>query len=429
MNLTPITPIMILFCLLLGSLLPATAQDAADWGSITLDSRLRYESGEQTGKEDADNTSLRARLGYTTPSYSGLKAMVEGEFTFVADEDSFNAAGISGDPAKVVIADPESTQLDQAWLGYTGSGDTTGFKAKLGRQVIALDGQRWVGHVGWRQNRQTFDAATLGYTFGEVDLTYGYIDNVVRIFGSEAPDAVAGNAGEFDAENHILNAKYKAGDAGTFTAYGYFLDMEAPGKIAGSDTIGLSYDGSVPVGEGKAGVYLEYATQSDAGDNVQDYTADYLHGVLKGSLKGLSLEFGYELLGSDDAGLDADGNATFASVKSPLATLHKFNGFADVFLVTPDKGLEDVYAMAGYKFDLGPDLGPLVTKVWYHDFSSDEGGDDLGSEVDAVVVKPLPIKGLPGTLNFLFKYADYEAPSGGNDLTRMSAELNFSHSF
>jgi len=404
---------------------PLSAQEAEDWGSISLNSRLRYETAEQTGKEDADNTSLRTRLGYITPGFSGFKAMVEGEFTFVADEDSFNAAGVSGDPDKAVIADPESTQLDQAWLGYS----TEGFSAKVGRQVIALDGQRWVGHVGWRQNRQTFDAATLGYKMGDVNLTYGYIDNVVRIFGSEAPDAPAGNASEFDAENHILNASYNAGDMGKFTAYGYFLDMDAPGKIAGSDTIGISYDGSVPVGEGSAGVYLEYASQSDAAGNVQDYTADYLHGVLKGGIKGLSLELGYELLGSDDAGLDADGNQTFASVKSPLATLHKFNGFADVFLATPDKGLEDVYAMAGYKFDLGPDLGPLVTKLWYHDFSSDEGSDDLGSEIDAVVVKPLPLKGLPGSLSFLFKYADYDAPTGGNDLTRTSAELNYAISF
>ena len=120
---------------------------------------------------------------------------------------------------------------------------------------------------------------------------------------------------------------------------------------------------------------------------------------------------------------------TFASVKAPLATLHKFNGFADVFLVTPDKGLEDRYAMAGYTFELGEAVGPLVTKVWYHDFVTDEGGDDLGSEVDVVAVKPLPIDGLPGTLAFLFKYADYDAPDGGIDVTRLSAELNYGLTF
>jgi hypothetical protein len=33
---------------------------------------------------------------------------------------------------------------------------------KIGRQVITMDNHRFVGHVGWRQDRQTFDALTLG---------------------------------------------------------------------------------------------------------------------------------------------------------------------------------------------------------------------------------------------------------------------------
>lgn len=412
--------------LLFGS--PAIAQD--DWGSISLNTRARYETAEQTGRDDADNTSLRARLGYTTPAKNGFKAMVEGEFTFVADEDSYNAAGVSGDSSKAVIADPESQQLDQLWAAYSGEANGTKFNAKVGRQVIALDGQRWIGHVGWRQNRQTYDAVTLGTTLaGGLDLKAGYIDNVVRIFGSDAPDS-GGNASEFDSESIFLNAKYKAGDAGTFTAYGYFLDLDnAPGRIKGNDTIGLSYDGSFPLGEGKAGVHLEYANQTDGGDSPLDYSATYMHGALKGGFKGLSLELGYELLGSDETGVDDEGNPTYASVVAPLATLHKFNGFADVFLLTPTKGLEDAYVMAGYKFDLGKEFGPLIAKAWYHDFSTDEGGDDLGSEVDVVLAKPLPIKGLPGTLGALFKYADYDAPEGGNDLTRTIFELNYSQTF
>ena len=59
-------------------------------------------------------------------------------------------------------------------------------------------------------------------------------------------------------------------------------------------------------------------------------------------------------------------------MKSPLATLHKFNGFADVFLVTPDRGLEDLYVKLGYTLDLGETLGPLKAAVWYHEFSTDD---------------------------------------------------------
>jgi len=398
-----------------------------DIGKFAVDVRTRFETAEMTGKEDAENLSIRIRPSYTTPMFSGFQAMIEGEFTGVSDKDVYNAAGVHGDSDKAVIADPENAQLEQAWGSYSYGG----ISAKAGRQVIALDGQRWIGHVGWRQNRQTYDAITLkGSPMDGVNLTYGWIGNVIRIFGDSAPDE-GGNAGEFESNSHILNASYNAGELGTFTGYGYFLDLEdTPGKIAGSDTVGVSYKGTYKLNEDTPlGVYLEYASQSDAGDNVKSYTADYMHGALSGGYKGFSIEAGYELLGSDSAGVDDEGNPAFASVKAPLATLHKFNGFADVFLVTPDKGLEDTYISLGYKFDLGKKVGPLVTKFWYHDFSSDEGGDDLGDEIDLVIAKPIPLAGFSGALSVLFKHADYSAPSDGNDVTRNSIELNCSYSF
>lgn len=405
----------------------ASYSTALEWGTLSLNSRVRFETAELTGKEDADNLSLRIRPGITTKEYSGFMAMVEGDFNLVSDKDSYNAAGVHGDSDKAVIADPENAQLDQAWVSYA----YEGYNAKAGRQVIALDNQRWIGHVGWRQSRQTYDAVTLqGAPIEGVSMQYSYIANVVRIFGDSAPSDGA-NASEFGSSSHLLNASWAGGNAGKFTAYGYILDLDdSPGKIAGSDTFGISYAGEWDATEGlPLGVYLEAANQSDAGDNVQDYSALYFHGKLSGSFKGASIEAGYELLGSDDAGLDDEGNETFASVKAPLATLHAFNGFADVFLVTPDKGLQDAYVSAGYKFDLGEDFGPLISKIWYHDFSSDEGSDDLGSEIDVVLAKPIPIKSLPGTLGFIFKYADYDAPTEGNDLTRLTAELNYAVSF
>ena len=38
-------------------------------------------------------------------------------------------------------------------------------------------------------------------------------------------------------------------------------------------------------------------------------------------------------------------------MQTPLATLHKFDGWADLFLTTPNKGLQDLYAGAAYRFD------------------------------------------------------------------------------
>ena len=76
----------------------------------------------------------------------------------------------------------------------------------------------------------------------------------------------------------------------------------------------------------------EYATQSTE-------TADTNYFALEGGavVSGVTLALGNETLGSDD------GNAAF---ETPLATKHKFNGWADKFLGTPDSGLSDTYVKA-----------------------------------------------------------------------------------
>ena len=394
-------------------------------GTFSLDTRLRFETAEIDGKEDGDNTSLRLRPGYTTPEWNGFQLMAEGEFTFIADKDSYNAAGVHGDTNKASIADAENVQLDQLWLSY--KRDET--SAKVGRQLATLDNHRWLGHVGWRQSRQTYDAVTVQNTSIEnLTLFYGYIDNVVRIFGDDAPSS-GGNAEEFGSDSHLINAAYKINANNTVTGYGYFLDLDdSPGKIAGSDTIGASYKGVCTANEDMPiTLYLEYANQTDAGSNPQDYSADYYHAAVSTKIKGFSVGAGYELLGSDSAGVSADGTESFASVKSPLATLHKWNGFADVFLVTPDKGLEDIYASIGYTYDMS--CGPISATVWYHDFSNDEGGADLGDEIDAVIAKGINAESIPGKLSALVKYASYNAPSGGADVERLTLELNYGLKF
>ncbi len=168
--------------------------------------------------------------------------------------------------------------------------------------------------------------------------------------------------------------------------------------------------------------------QNDAGDNPVDYQADYVHLVGKGTVKGVTLSAGYELLGADQAGVDADGAPVFGSFKTPLATLHPFNGFADRFLVTPDKGLEDVYVSLGYAVPV-PGAGPINTTVIYHDFSTDEGSDDLGDEIDAVLAKGFAFENVPGTFKAIAKLAAYSKGDTGADTDRFSVELNYSATF
>jgi hypothetical protein len=63
------------------------------------------------------------------------------------------------------------------------------------------------------------------------------------------------------------------------------------------------------------------------------------------------------------------------SFLTPLATLHKFNGWADKFLVTPLEGLSDLY------FTAGGLIGPVKGLATFHLFTAAEGGEELGHEL------------------------------------------------
>jgi len=137
---------------------PVALGDALTQGKVSLNSRLRYESVEQTGLRDADAFTLRTRLGYTIAAWRGWKAMLEAENIVAADGDSYSQAGLNpGGAGKAVIADPETTELNQGWIAFTQDQTT----ATVGRQRLVLDNARFIGDVGWRQNMQTFDAVVL----------------------------------------------------------------------------------------------------------------------------------------------------------------------------------------------------------------------------------------------------------------------------
>jgi hypothetical protein len=259
-----------------------------------------------------------------------------------------------------VIADPETTELDQLLLQYKQGT----FKAKLGRQLITMDNHRFVGHVGWRQDRQTFDGITLAYApVKNLTLEYGYITQRNRIFA---------DAKDIDSKDHLINASYKI-SFGKVTGYGYLLEQDN-GTENSLDTFGIRLNGGTSIGEQKITYQLEYA-QQDADSATTTYSADYMLAEIGTKFSGVGVKFGYELLGSDE------GNYGFST---PLATLHKFNGWSDQFLNTPKEGLTDLYASIG---------GQVAGGKWavaYHNFDADEASvtvDNLGSEIDAVYSK------------------------------------------
>jgi hypothetical protein len=368
-------------------------QDALLKGKPSLNARLRYESVDQEGLQDADALTLRVRLGYTTGAYHGFQAMIEGEGNVPLHSDYYDGTG-TNTRGQAVIADPEIYEINQAWLSYTYEKT----KATFGRQRIILDNARFVGDVAWRQNQQTFDAAFIqDRTIDKLTLTYGYLTRINRVFDDRAAQY------DWRSNSHLINASYSGLPFATITGYAYLLDFDREADLAfnnSSQTYGLSVAGSPKLTDDFNLLYrAEYATQSDYGSSILSYDSEYYLGELGLQFqKKYSLSLGYEVLGSDDG-------APGSGFRTPLATLHAFNGWADKFLVTPNGGLEDLYVKATATLPLN-----LTFLGFYHWFSAEDTSTKYGEELDLQLTYKFN-KNLSFTAKAAFYRGDDEAPT------------------
>jgi len=350
------------------TVIPSVASaDEAPKGKVILESRLRYESVDQDGfAKDAQALTLRTRLGYETPGFRGLKALVEGE-NVTALSDRYNST-TNGKTAYPVVTDPETTELNRAQLSWTAPQG----EAVLGRQRLILNNARFVGNVGFRQNEQTFDAVKLVYRPSpSVSLTYAYLDKVHRIFGEDHPQ------GNWRSDSHLMQVDAKT-SIGQVSAYGYLLDFENAPALSGA-TWGVRFSGSRPLTNDFAATYeAEYARQGDYRNSPTSFDLDYYRLSAGAKTKASSAAIGLERL-------DGDGRRGF---QTPLATLHAFQGWADVFLTTPVNGVRDIDLSATTSLT-GPHAKPVKIQAALHRFDDADGSTDLGHEFDASISTPL----------------------------------------
>ena len=365
-----------------------------------IDLRLRYENVSQdNGAGDADALTARLRLGAELKA-SGFFLLAEGEGTLALSDDYNDTLPGNGVEPFSVVADPENLELNRLQVGYMDGGNGV----TIGRQRIILDNARFVGNVGWRQNEQTFDAIRGQASLGPVKLDATYAISQRTIFGVDSPNAF------FDGDIVLLNAGVDLAPV-KLSGFAYLVDYDT--RIAfSSQTYGLRATGSFPVGGGVSlNGSASFATQSDLGMNPTGYTAEYLNAEAGIAVSGISLNAGYEVLGSDDG---------MASFQTPLATLHAFNGWADVFLTTPAAGLQDIYFGGGYNFGASAPVPGLRFAITYHQFDSDFGSIDYGTEVDALVGFKL------GPVGMLVKYANYHTDGFGVDTEKVWIQAGIS---
>jgi hypothetical protein len=355
-----------------------------------LDLRLRAENVDQDGiVNDAHATTLRLRAGFETGKAWNTSLLVEGEGVVPIQDDYRPDPMVATMTTYPVVADPESYEINRFQLVNTSLPETT---LTLGRQRIALDDQRFVGPVGWRQNEQTFDALrVVNKSVKNLVLDVTYFNQVNRLFGEDSPQ------GDYEGDSVLFNASYQMKKFGKFTAFSYLLDFEniaaVPAAVRDStSTYGLRWAGDFPAGKVKFAYALSAAEQSNYADNPLSFDLGYQSGELTASYRQFSLGYGIEIL-------EGDGVKGFST---PLATLHKFNGWADKFLATPVNGLEDRYVTAGVtlKNVIGADALALVAS--HHDYDAEDVSADYGSEIN------LSLAARFKKVNVMLKFADFD---------------------
>ncbi|WP_456400031.1 hypothetical protein [Persephonella sp.] len=388
------------------------AQGAAFIDNVTpyLEFRPRYEfvNVDPSTNDDANALTVRTKVGVKIGSIlgvQGLKAQIE----FIDVGAIIDNYAPQKNKYQTVL-DPANTRVTQAYIAYT-VGKTT-FIA--GRKYVAIDDHRFIGTVNWRQMPQSF---------GILAVADNTVPNLnVLVAGIYERKFIVDNGNmdwKLDKMPLIFDVNYTVMPALKLKGFAYLItDLH--------NTYGVKASGKIDLGAAKLSYLAEYAQQTDpyTTDNAAtkpNIDTNYYRVKVGGSSAGFFGNVMYTYFGGADA-----GETTGFSV--PLATNHKWDGWADVILGGVAgglaNGLKEICVSAGYK---NPSIGKFM--LAYLKFDSDKNSINYGSELDALYVKKLTKR-----LKVLLKAAWYKggdsAAQGNpfpNDVTKYWAMLDYNY--
>ena len=388
-----------------GPVAVTTEPDAFTWLTPTIDFRTRYEFRDTDPFDASHALTARARLGLVVGEFNGFSAFGEVEANYALIDDYNGGGGGSSTPndlANTTIGDPENVELNRAWARYAGNG----FDAKLGRQRIIRNNAAMIGNVGWRQNEQTFDAASLAFGGDGYNLFYAYSNRAQRIFGQDAAEFKEEMTGDF----HFIDGSMDL-DGGSLGGYIYLIDVDDVGvqasrNVGRSNTFGAYYK--------CRGLHAELAWQDGSSDLAGGgYDAPYGHLKYSKKIIGATYGGGLEYLGE--------------YFKTPFATVHAFNGFADAF-IGQRIGLNNAMGYHGladlYLSYVRPALPwDLTFKGFGHYFLDDGFSNSYGWELDGVLAKKFN-----DNLSALMKLAFFfenDGSDGYEDIQQVSLQFDY----
>ena len=384
--------------LLSGQTNSANAQDLLGVSFIDnvkpyLEFRPRYEyvDVDNSPNKEANALTIRTKVGVkigTVLGVQGLSAVLEAiDVSALVDDYAPQKAGYEK------VADPDNTRLTQAYIAYS----LGNYTFVAGRKYVAIDDHRFIGTVGWRQMPQTFGVlAVAGKPIQGLNFLLAGIYERKGIVDSLNADW------DLDKMPIILDVNYKVIPQLKIKGFAYLItDVH--------NTYGIKASGKVDLGGIKVSYLGEYAKQTDPYENDNkdkkpDVDTDYYRLKVGASAMGFFANVMYTHFG------DGDINKREPGFSTPLATLHKFDGWADVLLTGAAKGfyygMNEWCISAGYK---NPTLGKFMIAYLTFDSDKDPGtiGKDIGSEIDILYTKKLTKR-----LSFLAKAAWYDADNG-----------------
>ncbi len=374
-------------------------KQAINASKVDVSFRYRVENVDQDGvADDALASTLRSRVGVQTGSAFGFSGLLEVDNVTVIGGELYNNT-LNGKTHYPVVADPAGTDINQALIRYQ-SKDTKA-QVDVGRQRINLLNQRFLGGVAWRQNEQTLD----GYRYQQklpnnVSLDISHFYNVNRVFGP-----VGVKADEHGDFNNLL-VHWAPTKTQQFALFHHDLNFDN-WAARSSVTSGADYIGSfINTASQKLQLHVALAKQTEGDNSLTDFSNNYSRVDANWKMNAFNLEAGIEVLGGDG----------ITAVQTPLATLHAFNGFADMFLNTPLNGLQDTWLGAGYLLH-----GHCQFAAQYHQYDSDKSSVNYGDEIDFTVTHNVSKQ-----FQLMAKMARYSADSFAKDTNKLWLGVSYS---
>lgn len=321
-----------------------------------------------------NDTQPREGVGLTQSLQIAAEKKLSNRFSILAEGEAVYAIvgkfndGTGNNPNRVFIPDPNTLELNRLQLQYTPFKETF---ITIGRQTLGVDDQRFIGATPFRQNTQTFDAIHVSKRFGTSGtFQAGYFNKALRPLGGDNIN------GRFRGDSYFFAGNLQT-PLGRIGAFHYALDLEGgpdsnPTNGASSVTTGVRVDGRWH--RGHVGLMWEgsYAEQRDFADNPLDFSTKYW--LAAGRFFFGQTRFGFRT--------EVLGGGRQRAFQTPLASLRKFQGFANVFLITPLNGVVDHEANFAWEAGTIGQFKRASVKVAQHWFKADRGGAEYGSETD-----------------------------------------------